>query len=99
MTETSACRVPFATPFLGALVALSLAALIVGPAAAQEKKPAKPDAPAATAATPKPPAADDKVILPFLSADTVIVGRFDVSRLDMNAVEAYANKMLEEMAK
>ena len=71
------------------------AAVLCSPLAITGRATAQDSAKAAA----KAPAPDDKVILPFISSDTVIVGRFDVSRLDMKAVEAYANKMFDEMAK
>src|SRR5688500_14571728 len=71
-----------------------------GRLAAQEaKKPAAPAAPAPAAKPKRPAPVDDKVILPFLTEETFVVGRLDVDRVDFAAIERWVAKMSEVMVK
>ena len=79
---------------------LFVVAVATAPAAAQEKKAAAAAGPAAnTGGAAKAPAANDKLILPFIGNDTFVVGRLDVARVDVDAIEQYANKMVNDMVK
>jgi hypothetical protein len=91
------------TPPAALLAAFLSAALLVAADAPgqQEKKAADPagDTRAAAAAKSKAPAADDKLIAPFIGPDTFVVGRLDIGRVDVDVIEKYMNKMVDEMVK